>query len=254
MFGKLVLFSLILCFALPVAFAAEATPATPQLTAEEVIAKNVAARGGLGGWRAVHSMIMSGRMEVGKGMAVPFTLELKRPRKMRLEIVFREQTAVQVYDGTKGWKLRPFLGRKEVEPFSPDELQAASAQVELDGPLVDYAAKGFKAELVGRESLDGHDAYKLKLTKQAKPNEQEVVSHIWLDANTLLELKADAGRRIRGRERRVTTQYRDYKWVGGLLIPHVVETSVEGAPESHKIVVESVVLNPKLKDARFTTP
>src|SRR6266436_1781597 len=46
---------------------------------------------------------------------LPFVMELKRPRKMRFELQFSGQTAIQVFDGANGWKLRPFLNRRVVE-------------------------------------------------------------------------------------------------------------------------------------------
>ena len=109
------------------------------LTAQDMVEKNVSARGGLQAWRAVQAMSMSGKMPAGgnqrAGMAItspdmgqgksstpqrpaeevelPFVMDLKRPNKVRIEIEFNGQTAIQIYDGNNGWKLRPFLGRHE---------------------------------------------------------------------------------------------------------------------------------------------
>ena len=108
---------------------------------------------------------MTGADKVASDQQVqlPFTLDMKRPGKSRLEIQFAGNTAVQVYDGKQGWKLRPFLNRNEVEPFTAAESKSEAGKGELEGPLVDYAAKGTKVTLEGRESVDGHDAYKLML-------------------------------------------------------------------------------------------
>jgi hypothetical protein len=91
---------------------------------------------------------------------LPFRMELERPRKMRFEIQFNGQTAVQIYDGANGWKLRPFLNRREVETYTPEEMKIASVQADLDGPLVDYAAKGTRIELAGTEKVEDRDTYK----------------------------------------------------------------------------------------------
>ena len=61
-------------------------------------------------------------------------------------------------------KDRPYLGQRDVEPYSLEELKSASFESDLDGPLVDYATKGNKVELEGVEKVENHDAYKLKLT------------------------------------------------------------------------------------------
>jgi hypothetical protein len=177
-------------------------------------------------------------------------MDMKRPLQTRVEVEFQGKTAVQVYDGANGWKLRPFLGRHEVETFTSDELKAASQQQQLDGPLIDYAAKGTKVELVGTDKADGRDAYKLALTLK-----DGAVRHVWIDAQSFLETKMEvAPRRWDGKVRSVTTSFRDYKTVDGLVIPFVVETRIDGAREAERILVERVALNPTLDDGRFGKP
>ena len=183
-------------------------------------------------------------------MQLPFLIEMRRPRKTRLELQFQGQTAVQVFDGVNGWKLRPFLNRHEVESYTAEEMKGTSLQAELDGPLVDYAAKGTKVELEGTEKLEDRSAYKLKLT--LKGGQQR---HIWVDVQTFLEVKIDgAPRRLNGTYHPVETYLRDYKSVGGLMIPYVLETAVEGVQQREKILIESVVVNPRLEDSRFAKP
>ena len=227
-------------------------PDLPKLTAAQIADKNVAARGGLDKWRAVQSIKMTGRMEVG-GKAnnqVPFTLQMKRPNKQRLAIEFGGQTAVQVFDGEKGWKLRPFLNRPDPEPFSAEELGKTEDGPGIDGLLVDYVAKGSKIELEGTETVEDKATYRLKLT-----NKQGHFSHIWIDGTTFLEAKVEGHpRRFDGRMRPVETYLSDYRPVDGLMIPHVSETRVQGAAKSHKMMVENVAVNLALDDALFTKP
>jgi hypothetical protein len=254
------------------------------LTARQVVDKNVAARGGLTAWRAVKSLSMTGNMDAGKVdtrserervggaqavrvsrrvrpepaapgtdtvkvVQVPFVMELQRPRKMRLEIRFRGETAVQVYDGVAGWKLRPFLERRDVEPYTAEELKVAAQQQELDGPLVDYAAKGSKIALEGVEPVEGRPAYKLKVTLK-----DGQVRRVWVDTETFLDVKIDGTRQLGGKPRTVATYLRDYKTVDGVKVPFAMETKVDGVSGSEKIHIEQVALNPKIADARFAKP
>jgi hypothetical protein len=185
----------------------------------------------------------------GKVVQLPFVMDLKRPNKMRFEIEFRGDTAVQAYDGANGWKLRPFLGRHEVEPFTPEEMKQAAQQQDLDGFLIDYAAKGTKVEADGMDKVNGHNAYKLRLALK-----DGQVRHVWVDAKTFLEAKIDGTRRMDGKPRQVATYFRDYKSVKGLKIPFTMETSVEGVKDSEKIAIQQVELNPKVMDAQFARP
>ncbi len=266
---------------------AEATAAPAPLSAAQIVNKNVAARGGLKAWRHIQTMTMSGQIDAGKvrtdggqfgntehkraraearakiiravsmgepvadkTIRLPFQLELKRPLKSRIEIQFNGDTAVQVFDGAQGWKLRPYLGRHEVEPYTQTEAKAAALQQELDGPLVDYVAKGTKVALEGAEQVNGSKNYKLKLT--LKNGE---VRHLWVDAKTFLDTKIDgAPRRFDGKLRQVATYFHDYRAVDGVKIPFVLETSVEGVNGSEKINIERVVMNPNLQDSHFTKP
>lgn len=223
-----------------------------KLTAAQIVDRNVAARGGLEAWRAVRTMTLSGRLEAGgkKNSELPFVMKMKRSHMSRLEIRVQDKTAVQVYDGQQGWKVRPFLGRDDAEPFTPAETKAAAAWEELDGPLVDYASKGTKVELAGTEAVEGHNAYKLKLTMKSGE-----VRNIWVDAASFLELKMDGEpRKMDGKLRNVAIYFRDYKSENGLTVPHVQETVVEKDKQSHKMTIEHVSFNQPMEGALFAKP
>ena len=231
--------------------ATDVAPAA-MLSAAQIVGRNVDARGGLAAWRAMSSMTLSGDMDAGgkHNTTLPFVLSLKRPNKTRLEIRFQDQTAVQVYDGTQGWKLRPFLGRNEAVAYTPAEAKLAAAATDLDPPLVDYAAAGTKVELAGTDAVEGKSAYKLRLTK--KSGEQ---LNLWVDASSFLELKMDGEpRRMDGRMRKVAIFFRDYKKVNGLTVPYASETVVDGVQGSHKMTLKTVAVNPTLEDALFAKP
>jgi outer membrane lipoprotein-sorting protein len=239
--------------AIPVAMAgADAKKSTTNLTAQQIVEKNVNARGGIKAWRAVETMSFSGKMEAGtkSNVQLPFALELKRGRKSRLELQVAGKTAVQVYDGANGWKVRPFLNRLDVEPYTVAEAKQASAQSDLDGLLIDYAAKGTKIALEGVEKVEDRRTYKLMLT--LKDGE---VRHVWVDAETFLEAKLEGTpRRLDGKYRRVSIYLRSYKPVQGVVVPYVIETAVEGVQQTEKILVEKVSVNPRLDDSRFAKP
>lgn len=181
---------------------------------------------------------------------LPFVLELKRPEKSRVEVVFAGKTAVQVYDGTQGWKLRPYLNRNDYEPFTAEEAKSQAGLWEMDGPLFNYAAKGSRVELAGVEAVDGHNAYKLKVTLKTGR-----VEHVWIDTQSFLDVKVEGTpRRMDGKMRTVWVYQRDFRSVNGLMIPFALETAVDGYATTHKMAIEKVTVNPKLDDALFTKP
>lgn len=222
------------------------------MTADQIIEKNIAARGGLKAWREVQTLMMSGKMDAGtkQNVQLPFVMKLKRPRMSRIELEFAGKTALQVYDGNAGWKVRPFMGRNEVEPFSQTELDDSASESGLDGYLIDHEAKGIKAALIGRDVVENRDAYKLKLTLN---NGQ--VRHIWVDAQSFLEMKIEGTpRKLDGKMHNVEVYYRNYSSANGLKIPLVLETVVENVQPTRKITIEKVVVNPKLEESDFVRP
>ncbi|SCK24526.1 outer membrane lipoprotein-sorting protein [Vogesella sp. LIG4] len=222
------------------------------LSAAQIVDKNVAARGGLQAWRAVNTLTLSGQIDAGgkKNVSLPFVMKLKRPYKSRFEVNFQNQTALQTYDGEQGWKVRPFLGRNEVEPFTTAEAKSAASSTELDGPLVDYARKGTRVELQGMDKVEGHSAYKLKLTM--KDSSQR---YVWVDAQSYLELKMEGvPRKMDGRMRAVSIYFRDYKTESGLLMAHEQETVVEGLKPGHKMIIQHVAVNQPIDDTAFGKP
>lgn len=222
------------------------------LTAAQIIAKNVAARGGLKAWRAVQTLTLTGRLEAGgkKNETLPFVMKMKRPHMSRLEIAFQDQTAFQVFDGEQGWKVRPFLGRDDPEPYTSAEKKEAAGWQELDGPLVDYAKKGTKVSVIGMQAVEGHRAYLLKLT--LKNGEER---HVWIDAKSFLERKIDGEpRKLDGKMRDVAVYYRDYTKEHGLTMPRVLETVVDGGLQPHKMYIDHVAINQPMENALFAKP
>jgi len=186
-----------------------------------------------------------------KAVELPFVLEMKRPGKSRIELEFAGKTAIQIYDGKQGWMKRPYLNRDDWEAFSAEQARASVGSWNMDGPLIDYAAKGSKLALEGVEKIDGNDAYKLKVT-----HKDGMVQHVWIDQKSFLDVKVEGTpRRMDGKLRSVWVMQRDFRQVdGGVRIPFAQETAVDGYRETHKVQLEKVAVNPKLDDTRFVKP
>jgi len=233
------------CFALA---ALVASPAFAQ-TVDELIAKNIQARGGMEKLKAVKTARTTGKMVMGQGIEAPFVMMEKRPKQTRMEFTFQGMTGVQAFDGKNGWGIMPFMGKKEPEAVPAEENKMMDEQADMDGPLVDYKDKGHKVELLGKEQVEGADAYKLKLT--LKSGETRT---IYLDADSYLEVKMEGKRKMRGQEVDGETTYGDYKEEAGLMMAHSLESGVKGSPQKQKLVFEKIEINPDLPDSLFAMP
>ena len=138
-------------------------------TADELVAKNLKAKGGLDNLKAVQGMKITGRVTLpgaggGGGMEIPMTIVTKRPNRFRQESEFKGQKIVVAFDGTKAWMINPMMGQGAPQPIEGERLDMVKQQADLDGPLVDYKAKGTTIEVQGVETVDGKKVHKLKVT------------------------------------------------------------------------------------------
>lgn len=235
----------IAAFAVGLALAASAAAQT----ADEIIAKNTAAKGGIDKLKSVKTVRMTGRMTVGPGIEAPVVVEIQRPNAMRMDITVQGMVLSQGFDGSKGWILNPLQGSKVPTEMPAEERQMLEEQADIDGPLIDYKAKGHTAELLGKEKVEGSDAFKLKLTLK-----NGVVRTFYIDAEHFLEIKEESKRTIRGTETDGDTIYGDYKEVAGMMMPHSIDGGQKGNPQRQKLVVEKIEINVSLDATRFKMP
>jgi outer membrane lipoprotein-sorting protein len=212
-------------------------------TADELVAKNIKARGGMEKMKAIQSMKITAKMKMGP-MEAPVTISKKRPENFRVEFTVQGMTGIQAYDGTTGWAVMPFMGKKDPEAMSADTLKDFKDDADFDGPMVDYKAKGNKVEYVGKEDVQGTPAYKLHVTTK-DGNE----TNVYLDADSYLEIKTDSKRKIQGQEIESETTLGDYKDAGGVLFPMSIESHAKGREGAQSIVIEKIEINPPSIDA-----
>lgn len=218
-------------------------------TVDEIIAKHIAAQGGLTKLKALQSIRMSGDFETS-GMQAGFTQVYKRPMKMRLDISVQGLTMIQAYDGEKGWQVVPFTGKKDPEPMTGDDLKNVQEQADLDGPLMDYKKKGNTVELAGKEKTAGRDSYHLIVTLK-----NGGVRHLYLDAGTFLGLRTVAKTTVRGTEVEIESILGDYREVGGLMFPFSIEQHPAGDQgPGQKITFRKIEPNVPVEDAIFKMP
>jgi outer membrane lipoprotein-sorting protein len=218
-------------------------------TADEVIAKNVQARGGMDKLKSVQSIKSTATMAMGPGMEAPGILVQKRGNLARLEFTIQGLTAVQAYDGKNAWQIMPFMGKKDAELMSADEAKEVEEMADLDGPLVDYKSKGHQVELLGKEKVEGTDAYKLKVSLKNGD-----VQTVYIDADSFLEIKDETKRTVRGSEQVVESSIGDYKEVDGIIFPFAVESGIKGSQQKQKLTITKVELNVPADDSIFKMP
>jgi outer membrane lipoprotein-sorting protein len=218
-------------------------------TADEILAKVLAARGGLDKLRAIYSERVSGQISFGDDSG-PFVVELKRPLKMHMQLTIQDKTMVRVYDGkSQGWANNPFAGKVDPEAMSGDELKSITEESDFDGPLLDYKSKGNQIELVGKDKVDDKDVWRLKLTTKNGD-----VRYYLFDVNSFLLLKWEGKRKFQDQELPVESHFSDYREVGGLKFAFAIDSGSSATELTQKIRIEKIELNPELNEAEFGKP
>lgn len=236
-------------FLLPITFLFTAAAQQAGLSVDDIVKKNIDARGGLDSIRAVQSVKMTGKMVMGGGqMEAPMTMQMKRPSSMRMDMEFQGQKVIQGYDGTTAWMINPFTGGADPQKMSADEAEGMTEGSDMDGSLVDYQAKGHKVALVGKEDVAGKPAYKLKVDKKNGKTET-----MYIDATSFLDVKTVATRKMMGNDMELETYVSDFRPEGGVMMPHVIDSKSDGNSVM-MLTLQKVETNVAIDDAVFKMP
>lgn len=218
-------------------------------TAEELVAKNLQAKGGVDKIKAIKSLRMAGNFDAGDFKATVGELS-KRPDMVKETFSLQGMTQVQAYDGSSGWQISPFSGRKDPEMLGEDDTRGLSEDADFDGPLVDAQAKGNKIEYMGHDQVDGDDAYKLKVTLKNGD-----IFYYYLDPDTYIEIQIEKQQFIRGSVRESVTMLGSYKPVNGVMYPFSIESGPKNNPEQRgKVTVTRMEANIPVEDNEFKMP
>lgn len=220
-------------------------------TADELIAKSVTARGGMDKLQAIKTLKMEGQLIAGGGFKLAYTSMMQRPDKLRSEASVQGLTQVQAWDGQRGWSIQPFGGRRDPIPMSADDAKQLAEAADIDGPLVNAAAKGNQVTYLGTEDVDGTNAHKLQV--QLKDGNTLV---IYLDPDAYLPIREIARRTLRGSQQVTQTDYGDYEQVNGVYFPFAITTGPRGGDDNSKmqISIDKAQANVAVDDAVFAFP
>jgi hypothetical protein len=223
-------------------------PLASAQTVDEIIAKNIQARGGLEKLKAVKTLRMTAKINQN-GFRATVVQENQRPNKVREEFIIQGMAEVEAYDGKSAWQVSPFEGRKDASLLSADDTKHLVEDADVDGQLVDYKNKDHRAELIGHDSVEGTDCYKIKVTLKNGD-----IRIYFLDADSFLELKIESQNIVRGTTQYSETYYGDYEQVDGIYYPFEYEQGQKGTPGRAKFTVEKLEINIPLAESLFTMP
>jgi len=219
-------------------------------TAAELVAKNLEARGGVEKIKAIKTLKMTARLQQGA-----FTAQITRtamtPNLVRDTVTIQGMSEIESYDGSSGWKISPFEGRKDPELMGERELRSITEDADFYGPLVDYATKDNRIEYLGHETVDGDDVYRLKVTLANGD-----IVYYYLDPDTYLEIRTEKMQFVRGEVNESVMNLGSYKKVAGVYFPFAMEQGGKQDDPSNfaKITIEKIEANVTVDPAQFKMP
>jgi len=237
--------SLLLGLALAVAFPAGVRGET----LDSLIARHVAARGGMERLEAIQTVRMSGRATAGPGKEALVMREVRAPGRIRTEFAFQGVTAVYACDGSRCWYVAPLSGSFDAKLMSEADTSLAIEQADILGPLVNWKAKGHSVELLGKEAIDGQETFKLKVTLSGGG-----LQILYLDAESALVVRRVRTWTLGSEAVEVETTFSDFRSVGGVVFPHSIKSGSKARPDVLEVIVEEAELNPPVDDSRFEMP
>ena len=222
-----------------------------QPTVDELVAKNIGAKGGATALNNLQTLRSTGKLLVPvQGLIeLGYLQTKKRPDEVRTEASLQGMTQIEAYDSKEGWKVSPFFGRKDPERMSADDVKALVEDTEIDGPLADWKNKGSTVEYLGTEDVDGTPAHKLKVVRKNGD-----VSFVYLDPDHFLEIRIVTQRVRHGAYEEVETDLGDYEQAGGVFVPTSIEVGRKGAPDKQVVVIDKLEANVPVDDTIFHFP
>jgi len=225
-------------------------------TVDEIIANYFENTGGIEKWKALQGIKMYTKLNQG-GMEIPFEIvQLKDGRQMTTINIQGKEIKQGVYDGTILWStnFQTMKGEKsDAESTENFKLDIG----DFPDPFLNYKARGYKVELLGKESIEGTETFKLKLTKKpikvdGKPADNIV--YYYFDAENFVpimqEQEVNSGP-AKGMVSQNTMS--DYQEVNGLMMPFSMAQGVKGQG-SQPITITKIELNPKVEPTAFAMP
>src|SRR3954470_3574627 len=218
-------------------------------TADELVAKNLEAKGGVDKIKAIKSYKFSGKYQQGS-FSAQVAQVAKAPDYIREMFIVQGMTQIQAYDGKTGWQISPFQGRRDPEMLGEDDLRNLSEDADFYGPLVDYKEKGNTVEYLGHDTVDGDDVYRLKVTLKNGD-----IIYMYLDPDSYIEIRTDRQQFIRGAVRETQTDLGSYKQVSGVYFPFSVSSGPKNRPNQRgTITIEKMEANVNIPDSQFKMP
>lgn len=232
-----------------------ATPTQAQ-TADEILKNYFENTGGLDAWKSLKGMKMTAKVNQG-GMEIPLEIyQLKDGRQMT-KISFQGKTLKQgVFDGETLWS-NNFMTMKAEKSDAEQTANFKLNTNDFPDSFIDYKEKGYTVELLGTETIDGAETFKIKLVKEpitVDGKQEDDISFYFFDVDNFVPIAVQSEIRTGPAKGQMSeTTMSDYQEVEGMYFPFSMTQGVKGG-QGQPITIDTIELNPTVDDSEFAFP
>jgi len=225
-------------------------------TVDEIISNYFENTGGVENWEKIEGIKMSAKVNQG-GMEIPIEIVQLKNGKMMTTINFQGQSIKQgVFDGEVLWSTN-FMTQKAEKSDEETTNMVKNEMNQFPDPFLNYKEKGFTAELMGTETVDGAETFKIKLT--TTPNiiegkEVPSISYYFFDNENFVPIQVQE-EIMDGPGKGMVSEVKmsDYQEAGGIYMPYSMTEGVKDQP-GQSLTIEKIEINPTIDDSEFAFP
>lgn len=217
-------------------------------TADEIIGKYLDAIGGKDKLSKITSLYVESTIDVmgSQGTIKSTTLNGKG---MRQDIDIMGSVITSCYTDKGGWSVNPMAGSTTAEPMPETQYNSGKDGIFIGGQLINYAEKGYKAELIGNETVANVNAFKIKITQ---PDSSSAV--YYFDPNTYYMIRSVQQAEMQGQMSDNIITFSDYKQTDGLTMPYKLEMDMAGGQFLMEMIITKAELNVPVEESIFALP
>ncbi|MEH6763146.1 MAG: outer membrane lipoprotein-sorting protein [Aequorivita antarctica] len=242
---------------LTIAFLLTAIAPVSAQTADEILNNYFENTGGIENWKAIKGIQFEGKVNF-QGMELPVEMIQTKDGKSMAKASFQGQNFYQnVFDGETLWSTNQMTMQAE----KSDAEATGNYKNEINdflSPFIDYKQNGYTVELIGKETIEGTETYKIKLVKEpvmVDGKEEQDISFHYFDTENFVPIVVEQEVKSGPAAGMVSqTKLSDYQEVSGLYFPFSILEGAKGQPGGQAITITNIILNPEVDDAIFAFP
>ena len=216
--------------------------------AEEIVAKHLKAIGA-DNWSKVNALKMEAKItsDAMAGMSIAMSSTIVRDKAARMEVSVMGMNQVTALNGDMGWTTNPFMGQTDPQPLTPDQVASMKDMLDIDGTLPGYKDKGYTLEYVGKEDVDGTEAYKIKIAKGKK------TEYTFIDPETYYEITQITVEEVDGQTVESASLFSNHtKTDLGFVYPYTMQQESPMGPAT--VTITNLQINPTVDNKIFEMP